>query len=320
VENLLATLEKQSGNRIVFADRALKRPLVTIAAREAPFWLAFDEVLDEAGLAVTAPPEGKRDGPALFVTNRGERDRDRAGRAAYKGPFRIEAKSVAAKREDGDATGDGLRATIEVAWEPRITPIALTLAARDLAAADDRGQKISAATPTASWSTTSVAGSTSVTFDVPLTPASGDATKLVALTGRLSVLLPGNEMAFRFDKLADVKKPLSQQRADATVRLESFRRQDDTWQARLRVVYNDPQDSVQSHHGWLYEKRAKLIAPDRKEITPSRVEASGAEDGVQALYTFTAPAKIDGYTLVYTTPAVIMTMPVEFKLADLPLR
>lgn len=64
-----------------------------------------------------------------------------------------------------------------------------------------------------------------------------------------------------------------------------------------------------------------MLADGAEPRQPAQYDAQAAEDGVTATYAFKAkgsdnPGEI---TLLYTTPAVIMTMPFEFEFAATPV-
>jgi hypothetical protein len=332
---LIRQLARQSSNALVDtrgpAAIAADKPIAVKFAK-TPFWQALDFVLDAARLDVAAQSKGGK--TSLAVSPRKAESPPRSKRAFYRGPFRFAVDSTTVQRGEANVSGV-LRVRLEIAWEPRIHPIALSQNARDLTATLASGTKLAAVTPTAQWTTSSVDGDTKVDFDFPFVLPKGENGELQSIAGRFSMLLPGTEATFQFDKLASITRPVSLRQADATVRLESFRRQGDLWEARVRVTYNDPRDAVQSHHGWLYQRRAKLVRIDpatKKEtvVEAKNFESDGAEDGVQATYRFALPAEkaVEGgipakaadplanYTFVYTTPAVILSVPVEFAIRE----
>src|SRR6185295_10177085 len=73
----------------------------------------------------------------------------RSGRATYAGPFRVEATSVSSQRGLRAPDQSSLRVELEIGWEPRLEPLAITQAAGDLKAMCDDGRETPAASPDA---------------------------------------------------------------------------------------------------------------------------------------------------------------------------
>jgi hypothetical protein len=328
LSEILAALAEQSGNPLVDgrAEGGARPgdPRIRLGFDKTPFWQALDRTLDAAGCSVRIRDASGDEPLRLVVVARGEGERPRGERAEYQGPLRFALADIDAKR---DAAGNGglLRVVLETAWEPRLRPISFTLSAGDLTAADDTGRPLAVATPQAEWSTASLGGQSAIRLSLPLAKPADDA-KAFSLKGRVTALLPGANVAFRFEKLAGKTRGggaavAAQTIGDATVRLESFRRQDDRWQARFRVIYASPQEAVQSHFDWLYTSRAAMMVGS-KRVAPVRYDAQAAEDGVVATYEFAAGAGGDAggeMSLVYTTPAVILSLPYRFEFRDVLL-
>lgn len=331
LSEVLAALAKQSGNAIIDGraesnpDAASRSdPRIRLAFDKTPFWQALDRTLDAGGYSLKVRDAAGDRSLALVVVARGEGEPSRGERAAYRGPLRFAIKDINVTRASGDDRGL-LRVVLETAWEPRLRPISFALAAADLKAADDRRRPLAAATPSAEWATASLGGQAAIRLSLPFDAPAEDARSL-SLRGRVTALVGGADVVFRFADPAT--KPgasvaaaaASQKIGDATVRLESFRRQDDRWQARFRVIYENPHEAVQSHFDWLYTRRAALAIGDELR-QPSRYDAQAAHEGVTAMYEF--PAR-DGdrpadFTLEYTTPAVILSLPYEFQFDGIPL-
>jgi hypothetical protein len=331
LSEILMELVKQGNCPLVDARResiaSSGDPRIRVAFDKTPFWQALDKTLDAANASL-AIRDARGEVPLqLAVVPRMKDGKPREQGAVYRGPLRFDIPSVDVK-QDGDRAGrDLLRVVFEAAWEPRLHPISLTLGGNDLAAVDDQGRAIAVATPTAQWTTSSLGGQGAVRFTLPFVLPNRDA-KSFTLKGKMSALLSGANVVFRFERLGGAPlggdrlgaaRPAtvaSQKIGDATVRIESFRRHNDEWHIRVRVVYDNPQEAVQSHFDWLYKSRAVLADGDEPR-QPAEYDAQAAEDGVIATYAFKAKAsdKPGEITLLYTTPAVIMMMPFDFEFA-----
>lgn len=327
LSEVLAAIAKQSGNPLVDGRKRGPEgkppadPRIRVAFDKTPFWPALDATLDAAGASLEVRDAQGDDPLRLVVVERGETAKPRASDAVYRGPLRFAVVGADVKRAADDAETLA-RIVLEAAWEPRLKPIALSLAAKDLSAVDDQQRPLRIASAEAQWATSSLGGQGAMRLTLPFVLARGDA-KSLAVRGRMAALLAGANVAFRFERLSETRPGAavaSQKMGDATVRLESFRRVGGRWLARVRVIYDNPQEAVQSHYDWLYESRATLTAVTEQR-KPVEYDSQAAEDGVIATYAFAAEDadKPGELTLVYSTPAVIMTVPFEFEFADIAL-
>jgi hypothetical protein len=133
----LVQIEKQTGNKAVASsgeDAKLKLDI-----EGSPYWQALDEVLDQAGMSVNI--FGGRFN-ALTVISRPDGEEARAGRAAYEGLFRFDAVRVESRRSLRNPNISGMQVALEIAWEPRITPISIELPLDQLQAASAAGDML----------------------------------------------------------------------------------------------------------------------------------------------------------------------------------
>ena len=136
LDEVLKAIEKQTGNRITdhreqFGQEAMAKK-VTLKVDDEPFWSGLRQVprrRADAALRLLRRGDARRSSSASQGALR------RSGRGAvYAGPFRIEATSVTAERGLRTPDQSSLRLDLEIAWEPRLKPIALTQAAGDVKA------------------------------------------------------------------------------------------------------------------------------------------------------------------------------------------
>lgn len=326
LSEVLAAIEKQTGNKIVDRREADDRsdPVVKAKFNETPFWQALDDVLDQAKLSIdphAADDEGNPVAGVSIVRRRGGQA-DRRTNVSYAGPLRIEATSLQSRRDLRSADTGQLKVTLGVSWEPRISPVAVNQPAQNVKAVDDRGKPVAAGNEQADPEIPVVSGTKSLELEVPLALPSREAKRLASLKGKLVLLTPGRNETFRFEKLAGAKKAkddTEKARGDVTVTLSRVAENNDLWEIRVQVNYGRTEGAVQSHYGWIYENRAHLEGPDGKPITPAGFESDGIEGGIEATYYFNRKEGLEGCTFVYSTPAVLLNVPVEYELRDLPL-
>jgi hypothetical protein len=147
----LAELQQQTGNRIVDFRRRFGQqpadPSLTLDLDRMPFWPALDAVLDQAALTIY---NFSGESGALAVVGRDPDEQSRAAQAVYQGLFRIEVLRVQAIRELRNPANDSLRLTLELSWEPRVSPILLRIPLADLRATDETGAPLAVGSQRAS--------------------------------------------------------------------------------------------------------------------------------------------------------------------------
>ncbi|MFO0898934.1 MAG: hypothetical protein U0836_16035 [Pirellulales bacterium] len=315
---VLAAIEKQTGNKLVDyrekfgQDTEAKK--VSVNFSDTPFWQAMDQVLAQAGLGVYAY-SGE---PGLAIVARAGGP-DRTKGAVYRGAFRLEPLRLEARRDLRNPQTDGLKVAVEIGWEPRSAPIALVQKLESLSAVDENGAPLEVDGRHGQLEANVQPGSSGSELELPFKAPPRTVAKLGSIKGKLSVLLPGPPGVFRFEKLA-AAQDVQQQQGRATVTLEKVRDVGEgSWQAVIRVRYEDPGQALESHRGWIYQNPAYLVGPDGQKIEGGMETTGQTETEVGVAYLFFTGGGIEGYTFVYETPTAVIADEVEFELKDLPL-
>ncbi len=316
----LAALAKQSGNKIVdFRERFGQQapdPAVKADFQEVPFWNALDDLLDQAGLTVY---NFSGEPGTVAIVSRGSSELSRADRATYSGLFRFEGISLIARRDLRDPDSDSLRLTLEVAWEPRVSPIVLQLPLESIQAVDENGQTIPVDTGPAQLEIPAEMGIPATEIQVPLKLPDRQSRKIASLQGRLQALVPGRVQEFTFEDLKDAKA-VEQRAAGVTVTLEQVRKNLDLYEARVRVRFDQASNALESHRNWVYNNEAYLLDPEGERVDHAGMQATlQRDDEVGVAYLFDREQGIEGCKFVYKTPVVIVSMPVGYQLKDIPL-
>jgi hypothetical protein len=322
LEEVLKTIEKQTGNQLTdhreqFGQEAMEKK-VTLKIDDEPFWSGLDKMLD----AIQMQPYAFSGEETLGLVERDQGALRRAGRGAvYAGPFRIEATNVTAQRGLRAPDQSGLRIDLEIAWEPRLKPIALTQASSDVKVIADDGREVAAASQEAAFDVEIEAGSHASEVTLPLQLPAREAKTLATLTGKLTALVPGRIVELRFDKLAGAKE-ISQEAGGVTVVLDRAVKNQALWEIHMRIKIESLEAGLESHRGWVFQNITFL-----EDKTGERLDNAGFETTMQTeseagfVYLFELPEgrEIGDYTWVYRTPAAIISMPVEYKLEEVPL-
>ncbi len=319
---LFEQIHEQTGNRLTdhreqFGQNATPRP-VTIEMTDEPFWPAFDKILDAAKMTVY-PFSGEE---TLAVIDREQGALPRAEGASYAGPFRIAAVNVVARRNLRSPKLQGVRVELEIAWEPRLRPIVLTQPINSLEITADDGSPVAVANTQTVLNVEVQPGSHATELTIPLVLPPRSVTKLASFKGKMSALVPGRLVEFKFQDLDQPKtQGTRQERGGVEVVLNSIRKNQELWEIHMRLKVNSAETGLESHRGWVFQNLTYLLNQQGEIIDHAGFETTmQSETEVGLAYFFDLPDKdLRQYTWVYRTPASIVRMPVEYELKDILL-
>ena len=314
----LQVLQKQSGNRMLdyrerFGQQA-DNPRLKLDIGRRLFWQAVDQLCDQAGLTVYGYPEQ----PAVALVVRPPDVLPMKERIVhYHGAFRFEALSCFAVRQLQQREASHTSVKLQVAWEPKLQPVALELPWESVEARTDGGQALRLDRP-GSLVVELVPGAPSE-ITLPLGEVPRAARRLEHLRGRLQVLLAGTREKFVFDPLMkSVGK--SQRRASVVVTLHGVVPNNQTWQVMLLVQFEKTEGALESHRTWILDNPVHLIDPQNRKIPPDGMETFlHEEDKIGISYFFGLDHKPEKYKLEYETPVVILKQNVPWELKNIPL-
>jgi hypothetical protein len=319
--DVFAAIEKQTGNRLkdnteADADQnAPKAVRINMDLKDQPFWSALDQILDQAKLGVYS--YGGED--ALTIVSRDQADGARVGRAQYDGPFRIDVLEVQAQRGLRQPKQQSLKLQLEVAWEPRLRPIAITQPIADVAAKTDAGGQLTVQQPEAVLDVEVPNGTQAAEITLPFDLPLRDVKKISALHGKLRALVPGQRVKFQFDDLAKAAGK-TQRRGGVQVTLDEVRKNNEVWEVHMRFSLDEANNALQSHRNWVTQNISYLVGKDGKPIENAGLETtSQTENEVGIAYLFDVPGGIEGLSWVYETPAAIVELPVEYEIKEIEL-
>ena len=323
--DVLAEISRQTGNPIS-DDRAAfgqQQKAVRVGAEfdKTPFWQALDNVLDQAGLTLYGFA-GQR---GAFVINRPSGAGKRAAKASYAGMFRLDPLRFDARRDLRNEKLGVLRFVMEVSWEPRLQPFAILQPLADVSAVGSSGESILPVNRQAEPETLIREGFSTTELEIPFALPERGTEKIGVLKGKLLALVPGPLAEFRFGELPlgalNARPKAVEQRQGATiVTLDRVRKNNDVWEASVRVRIEAPTTALESHRRWILENQAFF-----EDAEGNRVEAGGLEqtlhskDEIGVKYLFDLPDGPGDLSFVYRTPLVILELPVEYEFRDLRL-
>lgn len=311
----LATGNRLLDNRAQFGQQADEK-LISLQLNDAPFWEAMDQVLDQAGLDVYE--YSGEDALALVAADQGVAPR--AAGASYAGPFRVAATSVLAERNLRLPSQQSLSVNLQIAWEPRLRPIALSQQAQRLAAVTDRGDRLQLKWAGESINLELSHGNQATDLRLPFELPPRGVAQIATLRGTLQVLAPGRNAKFRFNNLQPGADPTTKQQGGVAVTLAGVRQNNAIWEVHMRLRLDQPGEALASHRGWVYDNRTYLLDQDGQQVDHAGFETTmQTEDTIGLAYLFDREDGVEGLTWVYETPASVHRFPVEYELKAIPL-
>jgi len=317
----LRKVEKQTGNKALDWQREQGGQATAEAARVScgfnatPYWAAVDELLDGAVLDV----HGQSGSEALALVSRPRGAVERCGRAAYDGPFRIEALDIQSQRNLRQPDESGLLVQLQIAWEPRLRPIAITQRAADLEATVGEIASLAPQYPDAVYNAEVAAGSQTVDIVLPFKLPPRTAPAISTLRGKLWALVPHRQAMFKFDQLAAAAGK-SQRVGDVEIHIDRVFRNDEIWELHMRMKLDESNHALASHRGWAFENRSYLVDADGDVLENVGLETiSEDKQEIGIAYFFDPNDGLDGYTWVYETPVDMAETEVNYELRDVEL-
>lgn len=309
----LQSLQEQTGNQIE-ARGQLDTP-VQLDLQQAVFWQALDGLLDQVEMNVDPFLGGRT---SLVLTSRPPEEEARQGAASYRGIFRFEPLRVEASRHLRNPKIRGLKVALQVAWEPRVTPIFLSVPAAELKILDGQGKSLAVDNPRAVSSAAIEGDRTAVELTLPLQLPSRQTRKIGSLQGRLHTLLPGKPQRFEFARLQTKNQVL--RKAGVSVILLQAEQQNEELVIQVKVAYEQAGQAFESHRGWVFLNPAYLELESGKSLKFRAYETlDQGPRSITLAYRFERPKDLQKVRFVYETPATIVRQQLNFELRDILL-
>jgi|GEM_PF-842460 len=317
VSQVLAQLEKQGETKLLdyrerFGEEAAD-PKITVDLKGVPFWKALDQVLDAARLTRYPNPESA----GIAYHNLPEGILPAFGKADYPGPFRVEAAEMQVMRNLRRKGAAGVLLNVEVAWEPRLRPIAMFQNLSDIKMLDENGDPLKFEQSDATQELSLSPGDTSATLSLSLEAPPRNIKKIGTLKGKIEALVPSKVEKFEFPSL-QAKTPIVKKQGGATVSIDQIRKNNEVWEIRVIVRFEKASGALESHRDWALDNPCLLITP-KKTLEHDAMELFRRDDdSIGVAYLFDVE-DLKNCSLTYETPVLIMKLPIEYELKDIEL-
>ncbi len=314
----LAELEKQTENKLLdFRDQFSQPqldPALKLELDDVPYWNALNTVLEQAGLQLYAYTNEPN--TLGYVARSGELTE--AGQAAATELFRMEVIRLQAIRDLRDEQNQGLVMTVEVTWEPRLTPISISQSLAGLSVKDEKGNELK---PLANRGITNLsvqAGIQSVELELPFELPKREIQK-VSLAGELNAVVPAGNMTLEFDDLDNARETTKGGGALSVILLRA-RKSQGLYDLRLLLRFGEASEEMRMQRGWVYSNEAYLLDPDGEQVEYAGLENFRENQNEIGLsYKYDIPGDLKGYKFVYKSPSSVLNVPVKYEIKDIVL-
>ena len=321
LQEVLDQLAQQSG--VEFRTDADTNRLIDVAFDQQPFWEVVDSVLDFVKLDIA--PFGAEHSSQFILVDRNTNGISRSELARYESVFRIAPVRVTKSRTFANPTVDATQLFLHVSWEPRIQPVLMQLALKDVKAVDSTGRDISPENKDAVRTINLEGESRFAELSLPLLPTSQEAKSIRSITGHFDTMLPARSESFSFPVVStpNDELPLVYSKAGVDVILQALKTVDSRLVCDVKVHYKNAGRAFESHRGWVFKNPCVLVNAKGDSIKPSSRETIGqGENSVTFRFDFDTAMDLTGdlgYSIKYFTPTLLVERRVPFTLSGIPL-
>ena len=310
LKEITQMIHQQTGNRLVVPDQL--NPSIAVRLSDAPFWVGLDRLLDDFKMSVNiyAAQPG-----SLGLNAPSDPAERKVVPTAYAGPLRVQATRVTATQDlrFPGASNTGLH--LEVVWEPRLSPIAVSCPLSKFVAIDSDGNRYTADSGVKTFPVRP--GMSAVELKVPFSVVPRSVSRWEQVRGVCEVLVPGKTAEFAF---SDLSKAETRKRGQVAVTFEGARRNEGLWELRIFVAFDQAESALDSHRGWILNNPAYLENPQGKKLDPVGVHTTRqGRRSVGLAFLFDSVESLEKHRFVYQTPAGILRRSLEFELSKVIL-
>jgi hypothetical protein len=317
-------IESQSGNRLDVSrvPRSTLDRFVEMNAGRRTFWPLLEELARKLELKYEQDPQTS----ALRLFAAGEQPPGDPLVVSESGAFRIAVTSAELRPLVG---GDGeqlLRLRLGITAEPRLRPLFLKFAAKDLRVTGADEKELEPFNPQAQYELPLGEGGKRVEIQLDYRAPAARIPAQVSLRGTAGMLTAAGSEEFTFDQLAE-REGTARRRGGVTVRLERVKFEENgkaagRAQIGLIVSYDTGGPAFESHRTWIFHNEAYLETAkgkrvDREGNFGTRLQRDG---GVAVEYEFAdleQPA--ESYRFVYIAPTLLVNARLKLVFLEIPV-
>jgi hypothetical protein len=316
LERVLDELQQQT-DIAVDRSRADAARAVQIDVKDAPFWVALEQIAKSADHRIAFAEQGR-----TVSLLGGERITYREMPMTIDGLFRLSARRVQA---NFDVEQDRSMYEVQLAlyWEPKFSAFLVQVPGKGVTARDNNDKEL----PVAEGGGRMAVSGGGTTLNLRLNDVPRSARTVKLLEGSFNVIGAAKMLRFEYTKVSREKQSQTIDGVKVTVNADFSG--EELWRARVELEYPEGGPQMESFESgaWLTENTAFLLSTDNKRRMDynggSNVEAAGERRAVIE-YLWVPPdtgslGKAADWRLVVLTPSRLVEVPVKFKLENIPL-
>lgn len=322
IQQLLQELQSQTRNRIALGDdaRELASQSLHVSFENQPFWECVDQIGDrlklepvfDAGRSLlTLQPRSPRQQATLMVQ--------------HTGPVRIALQSVEVRPIAGDPTNRLVRILSRLSLEPRLRPLFLHFAARDVLAINAEGRKLDAWNAAATYELPVSDAGRDVLLQLDFLLPDVDETRAITLKGQIAVQLAAGTERIVFDQTAQSPGTV-RRRGGVSVQLREVKfdhQEERVTNATIGVTvsYDTGGPAFESHRSWMFHNAVYMETESGRRTAFTNYDTSLQSNGLIGVdYRWERlPEPATQYHFVYEAPTLIVDLPVELKLEKIAI-
>ncbi len=312
----LKKIKRQTGNDIAVVDETLLEVRIQPDLNGVEFWPALQRILSQSKLRIDQYGS-RQSGQMMLVPEEGSSSPDASPTTAAR-IFQVSITRVDSSINLDTSQRDFTMVNFRVRWEPRLRPISVDLPLRDVSVTDEFGDTLPLSNRNRVIYGLVQPQIPEVEFALQMPRIDRQVENIKTIKATIDAVLPGRVESFRFDKVSKLKAGQQQSRAGATVTFDGIRKNEDLYSVRIRLAFDEDNNALESHRGWVFENKVFLLnrQREREEAISLETLRQDNQEVVVQYYFLNDPGD---RTLVYTTPATIVRVPVAVELKNIPL-
>jgi hypothetical protein len=234
--------------------------------------------------------------------------------------FRFDPLRIESVRNLRNPDVQQMKLTLEVSWEPRVTPLSIEQPLDAFTATSASGETLAIDNSRGSLNASTNSDISAVELEIPFQLPSRDVKEIASLKGTVTALIPGLVETYVFENIHQARG-VENRKAGVTVILDQVRKNQELYEVRMRVRLEEASEALASHlAAWIFSNEAYLEDGSGKKIENIGKEGYlQAENEAGVVYRFDLEAPPTGFKFVYKTPAAIVKTPVEYELKNILL-
>ncbi len=322
LRELLNQIQQQSKNQVFLADaiRNGSEQRIRVTWDKSSFWDCLEDLCQQSRLQWQFA-----ENEAAIRLFRTEETRLKQLAVQRTGPFRITIDNTEIRALVGDEAQRILRITGRISVEPRLRPLFLSMAAMDLSATVNQEVSLTPWNPNAKYEFPVSDGGREVRLQWDFRLPKELKANTVAIRGPLHCQIAAATERIVFDQKS-LARPTIRRRGGVSVRLRQATfeaTESDMLNAEIGITvsYDNGGPAFESHRTWMFHNAVYLETASKLRINFTDFDTTQQSDGAVAVdYRWKKiPAPSDQYLFVYEAPTLIVDVPIDIDLGQIPI-